>query len=73
MDHKERTLTVMERDMSQPFDQVSAIVCGEDILNRVFGTERYDAFCGGQQEEIVIPEDRMSCGAETLEKPQGGQ
>ena len=73
MDHKERTLTVMERDTSQPFDQVSAIVCGEDILNRVFGTERYDAFCGGQQEEIMIAEDGTGSCAETFDKPQGGQ
>ncbi len=73
MNHKERTVTVMERDVSQPFDQVSAIVCGEDILNRVFGTERYEAFCGSQQKEIMIAEDGMGCGAETLEKPQGGQ
>ena len=73
MDHKERTVTVMERDASQPFDQLSAIVCGEDILDRVFGPERDDAFCGGQQEEIVIAEDGMGCGAKTLEEPQGGQ
>ena len=73
MDHKERTLTMMERDASQPFDQVSAIICGEDILNRIFGAERHDAFCGGQQEEIVITKDRLGCGAEVLDKPQGGQ
>ena len=72
MDHKERTLTVMERDTSQPFDQVSAIVCGEDILNRIFGAERHDAFCSGKQEEIVIAKDRLGCGAKALNEPQRG-
>lgn len=70
MNHKERIVTVMERDVPQPFDQLRAILCSEDILNRVFGPERDDAFCGGQQEEIVIAKDRLGCGAKSLEKPQ---
>ncbi len=44
MDHEKRSFTMMKRLMSQPMDEIGAITCRKNVVDRVFGPKRRDAF-----------------------------
>lgn len=70
VDHEVGTVTMMERLLSEPGEQFTAIFCRQDILNGVFRSQRDDAFSHGEQKQVVVPQYRSCCWTETFDVAQ---
>jgi len=57
MDHEVRAFTVMQRLPSELIDKSGSILCREEIVNRIFGSQVHDILADCEGEEIVIAED----------------
>ena len=73
MDHKKCTFAVMQGLVSEPVDQISVILCGEDVVNGVFGPEGHNAFSGSQQKELMITQDKTDGRVKILDETQRGE
>lgn len=67
MDHDMRAFAIEQRLPPEPFQQLVSIIGGEDILDGVFGPQGGEAFCRGEQEQVVIAQDDLRGGPKLFE------
>ena len=63
----------MQGLVSEPVDQIGVILCGEDVVNGVFGPQGHNAFSGSQQKELMITQDKTDGCVKILDKTQRGE
>ena len=73
VDHQEGSLVMKEWLATKPGDQFIAVFRFQDVVNRVLVSYRGNAFCGSEQEEVMIAQHNTNCLAETSDESEEGK
>jgi len=64
---------MMEWSATKPGDQFTAVLCFQDVINRILGSYRRDAFSCREQKEIMIAQHNTNGIAETSHESKEGE